>query len=68
MALGGHLKMNKIINTIKPVYNEHPRDHKMWPLSTGGRCSEATSCYTDRNWDPKTVVVVGKWSLFGGGR
>ncbi len=26
--------------TVKPVYNDHPRDPKYWPLLTGGRCSE----------------------------
>jgi hypothetical protein len=37
-------------------------------LLTGGRCSEVALCYKIRKWDPKTVVVIDKWSLLGGGR
>jgi hypothetical protein len=40
----------------------------LWPLLTGGRCSEVAFCYKDLNWDYKITVVVGRWSLFGGGR
>ncbi len=76
MALGGHLKINKNINTVKPVYKDRPLDHKKvavvewWPLLTiGGRCSKAASCYTDCNWDPKNsglcnqMVAIRRWSL-----
>jgi hypothetical protein len=35
----------------------------VWPLLTGGRCSEVVLCYEDQNWDSKMVVVVGKMSL-----
>jgi hypothetical protein len=28
-------------HTIKPVYNDQPRDPKLWPSFTSGRCSEA---------------------------
>jgi len=41
---------------------------KKWPLLTGGCCAEVALCYTNWNCDPKIVVVVGKWLLFGGGR
>ncbi len=27
-------------NTVKPVYNDHPRDSKKWLLFKGGCCSE----------------------------
>ena len=40
----------------------------LWPLLTGGRCSEVALCYKNQKWDPKIVVAVDKWSLFGGGR
>ena len=33
-----------------------------------GRCSEVALCYKNCKWDPKIVVTVDKWSLFGGGR
>ena len=38
------------------------------PLLTGGRCSEVALCYKKGKWDRQMVVVVGTWSLFGGGR
>ncbi len=38
----------------------------MWPLLTGGRCSEVVSCYKDSNWDSKRVVAVDRWSLAKG--
>ncbi len=40
----------------------------LWPLLTGGRCSEVGLCYEVSNWDFKMVVAVGNWSLFGGSR
>jgi len=40
----------------------------LWPLLTGGRCSEVTLCYKTLKWDSKMVVVIDKWSLLGGGR
>ena len=40
----------------------------LWPLLTGGRCSEVALCNKNRKWDTKIVVAVDKWSLFGGGR
>jgi hypothetical protein len=36
----------------------------LWPLLTGGRCSEVSSCYKDLNWDSKIVVAVVRWLLF----
>jgi hypothetical protein len=27
-------------HTVKPVYNDQPRDPKLWPSFTSGRCSE----------------------------
>ena len=38
----------------------------LWPLLTGGRCSEVALSYKNWKWDPKMVVAVGKWSIFGG--
>jgi hypothetical protein len=40
----------------------------LWPLLTGGRCSEVGLCYEVSNSDFKMVVAVGRWLLFGGGR
>ncbi len=40
---------------------------KLWPLLTGGHCSEVGLYHKDLNWDFKMVVVAGRWSLFGGG-
>jgi len=34
----------------------------LWPLLTGGRCTEVALCYENWNWDPK------KWSLQTSGR
>ncbi len=54
--------------TVKPVYNDHPRDPKIvaavdrWSLFGGHLCHKRS------NWDLKTVAVVDRWSLFGGGR
>ncbi len=36
----------------------------LWLLMTGGRCSEVTKAPI---LDSKKVVIVVKWSLFGGG-
>jgi len=41
---------------------------KLWSLLTGGRCSEVNLCYKQGKRGHKIVVVVDKWSLFGGGR
>ena len=29
--------VSEIHNTVEPVYNDHPRDLRNWPLNTGGR-------------------------------
>jgi hypothetical protein len=34
----------EIICTVKLVCNDHPRDKNLWPLLTGGRCSEVDLC------------------------
>jgi hypothetical protein len=40
----------------------------LWPLLTGGRCSEVGLCFfKDLNWDFKIEVVLSKWSLLGVG-
>ncbi len=60
--------MLKRESTVKPVYNDHPRDPKIvavvdrWSLFVGHLC------YKMSNWDLKIVAVVDGWSLFGGGR
>ncbi len=41
---------------------------KSWPLLTGGRCSEVLLFSKSGKRDVTIVVVVEKWSLFGGGR
>ena len=45
-----------------------PGTQNVWPLLTGGRCSEVGLYYKNGKWDPKMVVAIGRWSLFGGGR
>jgi hypothetical protein len=37
-------------------------------LLTGGRCLEVLLFYIHEKRDQETVVVVGRWSLFRGGR
>ncbi len=55
--------------TVKPVYNDHPRDPKfMAVVDRWSLYSEVGLCYEVSNWDFKMVVAVGRWSLFGGGR
>ena len=39
----------------------------LWPLLTGCCCSEVALCYIKGKWGCKMVVVVGRWSFFGGG-
>jgi hypothetical protein len=60
-----YIKILKVdsAHTVKLEYIDHPRDPNLWPLLTGGRCSEVAVCYNDSNWDSKMVVVVGRWSL-----
>ncbi len=54
-------------NTVKPEYNDHPRDPKIvvvvdrWSFQ---RFPLYTKCGKQ---DAKIVVVVDRWSLFGGG-
>ncbi len=43
-------------------------NQNLWPLLTDGRCSEVTLFYKTYKWDSKMVVVIDRWSLFGGGR
>jgi hypothetical protein len=39
----------------------------MWPLLTGGRCSEVGLCYKDSNLNSKMKGRC-RYGLFGGGR
>ncbi len=41
---------------------------KFWSLLTGNRCSEIPLYSKCGKWDARIVVVVDRWSLFGGGR
>ncbi len=36
----------------------------LWPLLTGGRCSEVALCYKNWNWDPKIVVANSGLTVF----
>jgi hypothetical protein len=55
-------------NTVKPVYNDHPRDTNIvtvvdrWSLFRGHLCSKSSI------WEHLMVVVVDNWSPLGGGR
>ncbi len=35
----------------------------VWPLLTGGRCSEVAFYFENWNRDPKIVVVIRRWSF-----
>jgi hypothetical protein len=52
-----------ITSTVKPEYNDHPRDPEMWPLLTCGRCSEVLLYSKCDKRDAEIVVVVERWSL-----
>ena len=41
---------------------------KVAVVDAGGHCSEIALCYKSCERDPKIVVALGRWSLFGGGR
>ncbi len=55
-----HIQSNLCTTTVLGTPN-------LWPLLTGGCCSEVDLCYKYLNWDPKMVVTVGRWSLIGDG-
>ena len=52
---------------VRPVCKTTLGTLKLWPLLRDGRCSATLLCYKHLKQDPKKVVVVGRWSLFGGG-
>ncbi len=47
-------------HTVKPVYNDHPRDPKLWPLLTGCCCSKVALCHKTWKWDPK-MLTCGRY-------
>jgi hypothetical protein len=60
--------VNKFDCTIKPVYNDHPRDPKIVVVVDRWSLFRGHLCYKRSNWDLKIVAVVDRWSLFGSGR
>ena len=59
------------INTVKPVYNDHPRDSKIVAVVYRGSLFRGHLCqygYKNLKWDQKMVGVVDRLSLFVGGR
>ena len=40
-----YFKVFKKQTTVKPVYNDHPRDRKFVAVVEGGHCSEVPLCY-----------------------
>ena len=40
-----YFKVFKKQTTVKPVYNDHPRDRKFVAVEEGGHCSEVPLCY-----------------------
>ncbi len=54
--------------TVKPVYNDHPRDPKIVAVVDRWSLFGCHLCNKRSNWDLKIVVVVDRWSLFGDGR
>jgi len=59
---------NLDFSTVKPVYNDHPRDPKRVAAVDRRSLFGGHLCYKRSNGDLKIVVVVDRWSLFGGGR
>jgi hypothetical protein len=55
--------------TVKLVYNDHPwfGTPKLWLLLTLV-VVEVPLCYQLWKWDPKRLVSVGRWVLYGGNR
>jgi len=54
--------------TVKPVYNDHPRDPKILVVVDKGSLFRSHLWSKNSIWDLKMVVVVDRWSLLGGGR
>jgi len=64
--LSSHLCSN--FNSVKPVYNDHPRDPKIVAVVDRWSLFGGHLYYKRSNWDFKIVAAVDKWLLFGGGR
>jgi hypothetical protein len=58
----------KFRDTVKPLYNDHPRDPKIVAVVDRWSLFGGHLFYKRSNWDLKTVAVVDRWSIFGGGR
>jgi len=54
--------------TVKPVYNDHPRDPKFVAVVDRWSLFRGSFVLQKLKMRPQMVVVVDKWSLFGGGR
>jgi hypothetical protein len=56
--------MLKVIDYCQAYVQETPLGpKKVAVVDSWLRCSEVLFCYKHGKWDPKTVVVVGRWSL-----
>ena len=52
------------VNTVNPVYSDHPRDPNIVAVVNRWSLIRGSLCYTHWNHNPNIVVVVNKWSLF----
>ena len=57
-----------VTDTVKPVYNGHPRDPKIVVVVNKWSLFRSHLCNKKSKLDPAMVFVVCRWSLFGGGR
>ena len=55
-----------VVNTVKPVYNDHPRDPKIVAVVDRWSLFRAHLCNKISKWDPKKVVFEGRLSQFEG--
>ena len=58
-----------IVDTVKPLYNDHPQSPKIVAVVDGWSLFKDYLCYKRSNWDLDVVVIVGqvvaiwRWSL-----
>jgi len=52
----------EFVRYIRDKLYSHVQGPHLWPLLTGGYCSEVGFglCYEDLNWDSNMIVAVGR--------
>ena len=66
LSLGADYKY--FTRTVKPVYNDQPRDPKLVVVIDKWSLFGGNLCYERSKWDYKMMGVIGRWLLFGGSR